>query len=360
MEEEFEVAIALLLEAADEGTIDEDELVLFFLALEEDFKAIYPTPEYGKRIDIDSLTVEQCVGLFRFKQVDLRQLCTLLKLPANFTFSNGTTWTALEGLCVVLRRLAYPCRLRDLAEMFGRSPTCLSIVFNRTCIYLSLTWQHHLEDLQAAYLTPGRYTSYAQAIGTMCPLQSCWGFIDGTVRPICRPIHEQRAFYNGHKRVHALKYQSIVTPDGLIAHLYGPIEGRRHDSGILRESNLMHSLQNLPSRPAGGQYCLYGDPAYPLRPQLITPYQHEPLSAQERQFNCEMSSGRIIVEWGFAKVLQYFSFVDFKKNQKLLLQPIASHYFTAVLLSNCHTCLYGSEASKHFNIQPPSLSDYLS
>ena len=40
-------------------------------------------------------------------------------------------------------------------------------------------------------------------------------------------------FYKGHiKRVYALKYQSIVTPDGLIAHLYGPIEGRREDSGI--------------------------------------------------------------------------------------------------------------------------------
>jgi hypothetical protein len=164
----------------------------------------------------------------------------------------------------------------------------------------------------------------------------------------------QRVFYNGHKRVHALKYQSIVTPDGLIAHLYGPIEGRRHDSGILRESSLLEVLRRMPSPPGGGQYCVYGDPAYPLRPQLITPYQQEPLSAQQKRFNSEMSSGRIIVEWGFAKVLQYFGFVDFKKNQKLLLQPIASHYFTAVLLTNCHTCIYGSESSKHFSIQPPA------
>lgn len=120
----------------------------------------------------------------------------------------------------------------------------------------------------------------------------------------------QRVFYNGHKRVHALKYQSIVTPDGLISHLYGPIEGRRHDSGILRESSLFEVLRRMPCPPGGGQYRVYGDPAYPLRPQLITPYQQEPLSAQQKRFNSEMSSGRIIVEWGFAKVLQYFGFVE--------------------------------------------------
>ena len=33
----------------------------------------------------------------------------------------------------------------------------------------------------------------------------------------------QRIVYNGHKRVHALKFQSIVTPNGLISNLHGPV-----------------------------------------------------------------------------------------------------------------------------------------
>ena len=41
-------------------------------------------------------------------------------------------------------------------------------------------------------------------------LDKCWGFIDGTVRPICRPGENQRVVYHGHKSVHALKYQSII------------------------------------------------------------------------------------------------------------------------------------------------------
>ncbi|KAL9977147.1 hypothetical protein ACROYT_G014520 [Oculina patagonica] len=33
--------------------------------------------------------------------------------------------------------------------------------------------------------------------------------MDGTVRPIARPGERQRVLYNGHKRVHALKFQSV-------------------------------------------------------------------------------------------------------------------------------------------------------
>jgi hypothetical protein len=43
------------------------------------------------------------------------------------------------------------------------------------------------------------------------------------VRPICRPGKYQRQVYNGHKRVHALKYQSVVAANGLIVHMHGPV-----------------------------------------------------------------------------------------------------------------------------------------
>ena len=54
-------------------------------------------------------------------------------------------------------------------------------------------------------------------------LRNCFGFIDGTVRPICRPDKKQRVMYNGHKRVHTIKFQSLSLPNGLIANLYGPV-----------------------------------------------------------------------------------------------------------------------------------------
>ena len=56
------------------------------------------------------------------------------------------------------------------------------------------------------------------------PLDNCVGFVDGTVRPISRPECNQRIVYIGHKRIHVIKFQSIVTPDGMIANMFGPVD----------------------------------------------------------------------------------------------------------------------------------------
>ena len=52
---------------------------------------------------------------------------------------------------------------------------------------------------------------------------TCFSFVDGTVRPISKSGVNQIAVYNGHKRVHALKFQSLALPNGLIGNLFGPV-----------------------------------------------------------------------------------------------------------------------------------------
>ena len=73
------------------------------------------------------------------------------------------------------------------------------------------------------------YAECVASAGSM--LQYCVGFIDGTVIGIARPqaSEMQRVVYSGHKRKNALKFQALITPDGLIYHASGPLEGRRHD-----------------------------------------------------------------------------------------------------------------------------------
>ena len=60
----------------------------------------------------------------------------------------------------------------------------------------------------------------------VAPLNNCWGFIDGTVRPVCRPQKNQLITYNGDKRIPAIKCQSLVAPNGLIARLNVPYKGK--------------------------------------------------------------------------------------------------------------------------------------
>ena len=74
----------------------------------------------------------------------------------------------------------------------------------------------------------------------------------------------QRTVYNGHKQTHAIKFQAITAPNGLVPHLFGPVEGCRHDSGILAMSNLLPQLAQSTVDTKGNALCVYGYAAYPL------------------------------------------------------------------------------------------------
>lgn len=315
---------------------------------------------FEKNFDLERLTEEECKLLFRFEKADIHIVFHALRIPDKVICPNGIICSGLEGLCILLRRLAYPNRLSDIGKIFGRPDSALSFIINNMLEIIFSNHSHLLADLNRSWLSNQSLDELSHAVQmTGAPLPKCWGFIDGTVRPICRPSRNQRIVFNGHKRVHALKYQSIVLPNGIIANMFGPIEGRRHDAGLLRESCLYDQLERHMTTPAGDAYVLYGDPAYPLSTFIITPYHGRVISAQQALFNKKMSAVRTCVEWAFGKILSLFSFLDYKKNQKLYLQPVGKYFLVASILTNCHTCLYGSETGMYFGLEPPTLQEYL-
>ena len=151
----------------------------------------------------------------------------------------------------------------------------------------------------------------------------------------------------------------MVTPNGLICHLFGPLEGRRHDAFMLRESGLLQELERKMNKANGDPYVIYGDPAYPVRRHIQAPFRGAQLTPAEQIFIEAMSAVRTSVEWGYGKIVRYFAFLDFSKNLKVLLQPVGKLYVVAALLANCHTCLYGSQTSQFFDLDPPELETYL-
>ena len=100
----------------------------------------------------------------------------------------------------------------------------LSMITNAVEKFIYQNHHHRLTQWNATLLSPRKLQQYADAVAVKgSPLKNCFGFIDGTVRPISRPGENQKIVYNGHKRLHALKFQSVTLPDGLIAHLFGPV-----------------------------------------------------------------------------------------------------------------------------------------
>ena len=302
---------------------------------------------------------DECNASFRFLKNDVYLLKELLQIPDRITCPNRAVVSGIEALCILLKRYAYPIRLGDMVATFGRPVPQLSMVATEMTNMLYNMYNHKLTSFQQSWLAPACLKSFADAIHAAgAPLTNCWAFVDGTVRPICRPGELQRVVFNGHHRVHALKYQSIACPNGLIANLYGPVEGRRHDSGMLADSGIYQHMQRFCHAPNGTPLCIYGDLAYPLRPQLQAPFRNVTINQQQIAYNRAMSRVRIGVEWVFGDIVNYFKFLDYKKNLKIGLSAVGKMYVCA-FINNLHTCMYGSISSNYFHLEPPTVQEYL-
>ena len=274
-------------------------------------------------------------------------------------FYNDLRVSGLEALCIVLKTLAYPCRYVDMIPRFGRAVPQLCMIFNQTIDLIDTNWGQLLENMNQPWLSPDCLMIFADSVYRKgAALDNVWGFIDGTVRACSRPQVNQRMLYNGHKRHHALKYQSVSTPSGMIANLFGPVEGKRHDFAMLAMSGLLQTLQQRSHGPNGELLCIYGDPAYPLRRHLLSPFSGAQLTQQQKYFNKSMSKARISVEWMFGKIVNNFKFIDFKKNLKVGLSCVGKMYRVSALLNNASTCLYKNKVSEYYGIDPPMLEEY--
>ena len=311
--------------------------------------------EKYERFDIDNFSNSQYCNLFRFKKDDMLDLSELLCLPS-YTSHTDLSWTPLEGTAMLLRRLSYPGRLADLAPYFGHSPSECSLMFNSMLADVHHRHLHHMSVLNQPWMDHERYAAVIHNKGA--PVSNVFGFINGMLRHICRPIRGQREMFSGHKRRHGLKSQHVMLPNGIVAHSFGPYPGSRHDAAMYGVSGVEQLLTGIQMQ-AGTQMAIYGDAAYPLHPWLLTPYQGNNLTQQQSGFNASMNPLRTCVEWGFAKLCTHFSFLNFFANLKMLLQPIGLYFSVATLLMNCHTCLYGSETSQFFALDPPPLDLYL-
>ena len=109
--------------------------------------------------------------------------------------------------------------------------------------------------------------SFAQAIHAKgAPLDCIAAIIDGTLQTNARSVRNQRLVYNGWKRFHCLKYHVLISPDGLIIHVYGPVAGRRQDQTVYKESGLAAILDKHFWTPDGHPLFIYGD--------QLTAFQH--------------------------------------------------------------------------------------
>ena len=201
----------------------DDEEFLVLCDLFEWKNPCFPYEDYSP-FNLVEMTESECLSEFRFRKRDIPILADVLGIPETIRCEQGSTCDGLEGLCMVLRRLSFPCRYADMIPRFAKPVPVISMVTNTVLNIMYPAHSPRVTRWNHDILDPDQMEMYAAAITSRgAPLQNCFGFLDGTVRPIARPGDNQRILCNGHKRVHALKFQSVVLPNGLIANMYGPV-----------------------------------------------------------------------------------------------------------------------------------------
>jgi hypothetical protein len=344
---------------------EQDNAILLAMLYEEACRPRPPPTLLRRHIaQIDNFGTRDCVLKFRFKPTHLWHLFRLLNIPHPIKCGvpgHMHVFSAEEGFLLLLRRMAYPCRWGDLMHEFGLYEQEMSELFDFMVRFLleQNGWLLRDTTIWLPYLP--YFAGLITAKGAPSDLNT-FAFIDGTLRPIARPARGQRSQYSGHKRRHGLKFQSVSLPNGMIALLHGPEDGRRHDITMLRNSGAMETLRELQVRSMidhNRAFMVFGDVAYPTNDVIISGFKGADISEDEQSFNESMQPVRGSVEWCFGKIVTYFAFTDFQKNQKALLQPVSLYYQCAALLTNFHTCFYGSVTTSFFEADVPSLERYM-
>ena len=218
----FQSVRDLLLIGFEQNLLDKEEFLLLydeytsqntdeeeFLLLYDEYTSQnteYPYTNY-QRFNLELKDENECKTEFRVEKKDIPELAGVLRIPETVKCYQGTICDKEEALCILLKRFAYPCRYSDLIPTFGR-PVPELVMINNTMISLILDLHvHRLMQWNYQILHPEALEKYAHAISDkVAALTNCFGFVDGTVRQISRPGKNQRVVYNGHKRVHALKF----------------------------------------------------------------------------------------------------------------------------------------------------------
>ena len=325
---------------------------------------------FRARWDLDSIDAGFFEVTFRFKSAeDVRELMDELDFPERWETSRGCIFTGEEAISVYLARLAWPNRYITMsAGDFPANTGALSDIFNQVEQWMM---DNHTSRMLQTGMTKWlpRCETYSDAITAKHGFEDfpgCIGFIDGTFRPTGKPGGDfdmiQRLSFSGHKRGHGMQFLSITAPDGIILWTYGPSIGKDQDNTMVKESkffDMMKTLHRLAGTPSEQPYFVYGDAVFKWSRYLQKAFERHTRNPRERRFNKRMNSVRVSVEHVFGRVVNNWKAFFMKPQQKLLLTKPGRSYLNAQFLTNCHTCMYGNQVSRQFDLDPPSLHEYL-
>ena len=280
-----------------------------------------------------------------------------------------------EGVLMWLFYFARVGTLSDVSRVFGGSTSRSSQVINDMTQRIYRRWGHRIEGSDLRHME--RFiTDHAIAVvrhvGGAGNLPWHVGlpvaFVDAKCLKICRPIWGEDLCYSGYKHMHSLNFQILGRPDGIVEDLYGGIEGRHSDPFLFNGSHLGRRFHMMRNRVWDNEYAgahswplfkMYADGIYAITTEMGRNFR-EPLSAGQAAANALMATMRGAIEHMFANVSNLFRRVHYSRANKILASPVTTQYIVAHLFTNAHSCFYGNQTQKFFNMPKPNIYEYFS
>lgn len=315
----------------------------------------------------------------RFRTVDeLGRLMRGFQIPET-VIANGYKFGGEEIIVISLLRLSWPMRWSDVAEKLrtkkrwalGRAFYWFLDFMVINWAYLLLNnmeyWLDSLEDsaecirTKLANLLNHNYRQYHPPANdpisgftvalfidnTLIAMSRPGGVLDGGENAPRVPREIQQAWYTGWKKLHGMKWQSVILANGMDFNLWGPVSMRKPDITNLIRSQIQEKLRLLQQNRLL-KFKIHGDSAYSDNDIIVTANGHG------------MAACRETIEWSYKDLKTIWKYCDYKHVLKIYGQPVGKIVFVCMLLRNAHVTVRGSQVREYFNMLPPTLEEWLS
>lgn len=343
-----------------------------------------------KNVTINDLSHVDIPNNVRFiTQAQLRRLSRGFEFPASFTSPQRYKFSGEEVLLAGLVRLTHPIRFSDATyrTLFGFDDKQASAAV--------LLFFEHMENWTWLVTDNTEFwkpymLQYALAVWRMMLEKGCqhlpmpgtpdgydiFAWIDCVKQLTCRPgggpmlpgrnsprFHPniQRAFFNGWKKQHGLKWQTISLPCGMDFNVYGPESIRRNDLFLLEQSNMRPRLAEM-QEAEPNEFSIYGDSAYSVvdDPHIKSKHTGDHLTPHHILENRANNSCRESGEHHYADIGNLWPTLKDKDLFKINSNtPVDSYFKVGFLLKNAYASIVGLETADTYNCHPPEFEHWL-
>ena len=335
---------------------------------------------------LSEMSDQKCTEKFRFNRVAIDKLIGhydeglnrfdgLLKLPRKFVMGDRSVFRGdVAFLYYVQRQVEWERLVNKSEEQLGKEYSSISRMYNTVATWLYDTWSWRvIDNRQFEEFWVPRFEGsnakfrarYQNLHGNPVPerYENVAFVYDTSFYQICVPTDPdiEHVTYSHYEKQNGIKIGAAVSFCGmamLLSHIFG---ARHNDNFLLREQRLNRSLQ-IAQLLQLLQYIGYMDKAFFDKSHMKASYNARAWDMEDwmHVMNTNMKKACLAsVEWKFLRINNFFGLIKDKRRLKLQQSPIEKYIVNAYFLDNLLIICQGCNTHQSFNLDSPSLEEYL-